>query len=58
MLRFRPRGDLRRDAGGEMMYFEDGMFLLFFFPFFRNFLWKFWFALFIRRHYGRIELIQ
>lgn len=30
MLRFRPRGDLRRDAGGEMMYFEDGMFLLFF----------------------------
>lgn len=40
-----------------MMYFEDGMFL-FFFPFFRNFLWKFWFALFIRRHYGRIELIQ
>lgn len=33
MLRFRPRGDLRRDAGGEMMYFEDGMFLLFFFPF-------------------------
>lgn len=37
MLRFRPRGDLRRDAGGKMMYFEDGMFLLFFFLFLETF---------------------
>lgn len=43
-LRFRPRGDFgRSDAGGEMMYFEDGMFLLFFFPPFFQ-IWRFLFA--------------
>lgn len=36
-----------------MMYFEDGMFLLFFFPPFFQ-IWRFWFALLS----GRIEVIQ